>query len=192
MKKFILLISFAGFFSLHAHAQSLKYGAFLGVNISKIRFTDERTVKGDALVGPRISAVIESSISDQISIIGLPGISVKGTNLYGSKISLTYLDIPIYATYNYEVGPGKAFGGLGPYFGLALSGKNDGEKIDFSNDGIKRADFGVNFILGYEFTELGLKGLITISPGIGNLTSASDSKARNSTFGIGAAYMFGR
>lgn len=192
MKKLILLTTLAGIFSINTHAQSLKYGAFLGVNISKMRFTDEITIKGDALVGPRISAVIESNISDQISIIGLPGISLKGTKLYGSKISLTYLDIPLYATYNYEVGPGKAFGGLGPYFGIALTGKNDGEKIDFSDDGIKRADIGVNFILGYEFTELGLKGLITISPGIGNLSSDSDTKVRNFTFGIGAAYMFGR
>lgn len=192
MKKFLLFISFTGILGINTYAQSLKYGAFLGINISKMKFTDGLTVKGESLAGPKIAAVIESNITDQISIMGLPGISVKGTKLYGSKISLTYLDIPVYAIYNYEVGSGKAFGGLGPYFGIALMGKDGGEKIDFSDDGIKRADFGANFILGYEFTELGLKALMTISPGLGNLSSDSDTKVKNFTFGIGAAYIFGR
>jgi hypothetical protein len=193
MKKFILLVVFTGFVNFTSQAQTLKYGAFVGLNISKMSFGEGAIkIKGDAFAGPKIGAFLEYEISDQIGIVGLPGISVKGTKFVGSKMSFTYLDIPVYAVYKYKVGPGKAFGGLGPYFGIALLGRSDGEKIDFGDGGAQRGDFGFNFVLGYEFSDLGLKTLLTVSPGIGNISGDSDMKIRNFTFGIGAAYILNR
>lgn len=176
------------------HAQTPKYGVFIGINSSNLRFSDySGSVNLKSTAGLRVSGVVEYDFSERISFMALPGISMKGAKILSEKLSLTYLDIPVYGVYNYEIGPGKAMGGFGPYVGVALFGKVAGEKIEFGEeDGIKRADAGVNFMLGYEFSELGLRAMFTVSPGIADISSGTGVKTRNTGIGFGVAYMLKR
>lgn len=91
------------------------------------------------------------------------------------KVRLNYLEIPLNFVYNIPAGSGKVFFGLGPNFGLGLSGKTKSEstvtvtglgtnteksegdvKFDGNEDGgpanilhLKRFDFGGNILAGY-------------------------------------------
>jgi hypothetical protein len=196
MKKLLLPIFLMTFFAIKTSAQTTpKYGAYLGINSSNMSFSgDGISIKGNSVAGLRISGMAELPLTEQISIMALPGISMKGSKLVGEKVSLTYLDLPIYGVYNYDIGPGKALGGVGFYVGFALSGKSGGEKIDFSKNGdaIKRTDAGANFLLGYELPDLGVKVLLTLSPGIASISDDSDVKVKNSSFGFGVAYLLKR
>lgn len=192
MKPLLFFFMLILFFGTKIQAQSPSFGAYLGLNSSNMRFTDDGiSLKGSSLAGLRVSGIIEMPMTENISVMGLPGISVKGTKFLGEKISLTYLDIPLYGVYRYQIGPGQAIGGAGIYLGFALAGKAGGEKMNFADDGIKRIDAGANFLLGYELPDLGVRFQLTLSPGIASIGD-DDVKVKNSTFGIGIGYVFKR
>lgn len=126
------------------------------------------------------------------------------------KESLLYLEVPVNAIYR----SGSFYFGAGPCLGFALSGKwkesyeynlgngdtesgTESGKIEFSGeDGyFKRADFGVNFLAGYQ-----LNNNISLAAGYGlglpNLFKTDDAEARkywafkNRVFSVSVSYSF--
>ena len=88
-----------------------------------------------------------------------------------SKVSVSYIEIPLNIIGKFDAAPGHFLLGAGPYVAYALSAKNKGHfqvdgpgtsedisqptdgKIDFGDgeDEMKRVDYGVNMLAGYEF-----------------------------------------
>ncbi len=157
------------------------------------------------------------SIQPGLSLIG-KGANAKyynsnfepGTNLFifqGSyKLNTMYLEVPVNAVFNVNIGSGKIFFGGGPYYGLAVSGKiksvgtairngntvDDSRDfdIDFGTDGMfKRGDFGLNFLAGYQ-----LKNDFNIHAGYGlGLTTITGENIRfyqekNRVLSVGVGY----
>ncbi|MDM1294676.1 porin family protein [Sphingobacterium sp. N143] len=166
MKK--LLLSAAILFgSLGAFAQGgLGYGLRAGVNIPKYStgFDETKSNTGFFLTG-----YLDAPISPYFSI--QPGLSLqnkgtkwKETDVQGeAKESIMTIDIPVNAVAKFPTGSGNFFLGAGPYVGFGLSGKYKGEDAEgkFENDikfgsgegkDLKRTDFGVNFLAGYQLT----------------------------------------
>ena len=173
MKK--LLLSAAILFgSLGAFAQGgLGYGLRAGVNIPKYSMENGSS---ESNTGFFVTGYLDAPISPYFSI--QPGLSLQNkggkwsetnnNNSISVKQSIMSLDIPVNAVAKFPTGAsGNFFIGAGPYVGFALSGKNkfegnlgdsglkSEEDVKFgSGDGdeLKRTDFGVNFLAGYQLT----------------------------------------
>ncbi|WP_333866316.1 porin family protein [Sphingobacterium sp.] len=196
MKK--LLLSAAILFgSLGAFAQGgLGYGLRAGVNIPKYSFENGSS---ESNTGFFVTGYLDAPISPNFSI--QPGLSLQNKggkysatsdNATGQlKQSIMSLDIPVNLVAKLPTGgSGNFFVGAGPYVGFALSGKNKFEAssnnasvkrewdVKFgSGDGdeLKRTDFGVNFLAGYQLTNgfqinagYGL-GLTNLAPNSGSI-----------------------
>jgi len=94
-----------------------------------------------------------------------------GYNTYEGNVKLSsmYLEIPVNAVFNFNIGKGKVFVGAGPYYAVAIGGrvKIDGVSIRNSvstpestkrdlefgdNKDLQRSDFGINFLAGYQLS----------------------------------------
>ena len=130
------------------------------------------------------------------------------------KRSLMYIEVPVNLVANFAVGEGKIFIGAGPYYGIAISGndkvmatvKADGtttntdtkQKVKFGKtnedadeEGIKRGDFGVNFLAGYQLSS-GINIHAGYGLGLSNLSyrDAKEAKATNRVFSVGVGFSF--
>ncbi|MFT3910879.1 MAG: outer membrane beta-barrel protein [Ferruginibacter sp.] len=133
------------------------------------------------------------------------------------KVRLNYIEVPLNFVYNIPAGAGKVYLGLGPNFGLGLSGKSryyvnsnllesrdvkfDGDTDDpnSNNDHLKRFDFGGNLLAGYT-CNMGLTfgvsftlGLTDVSP---NKLDSNDPDAdgfteKNHSLNFKIGYLFG-
>ncbi|QIH36089.1 porin family protein [Sphingobacterium sp. DR205] len=189
MKK--LLLSAAILFgSLGAFAQGgLGYGLRAGVNIPKYStsFGDTKSNTGFFVTG-----YLDAPVSPYFSV--QPGLSLQNkgakwleTSNGDVKESVMSLDIPVNLVAKLPTGgSGNFFIGAGPYVGFGLSGKQKAtggdvkfeEDIEFgSGEGkhLKRTDFGVNFLAGYQLTNgfqinagYGL-GLTNLAPNSGSI-----------------------
>jgi len=173
MKKLLLSATIL-FGSIGAFAQGgLGYGLRAGVNIPKYSFENGSS---ESNTGFFVTGYLDAPISPNFSI--QPGLSLQnkggkesvssGSSSGEFKQSIMSLDIPVNLVAKLPTGgSGNFFVGAGPYVGFGLSGKNkikgnvgdlgtEGETdVKFgSGDGdhLKRTDFGVNFLAGYQLT----------------------------------------
>lgn len=193
MKKLLLSATIL-FGSLGAFAQGgLGYGLRAGVNIPKYS-----TSLGDTKsnTGFFVTGYLDAPVSPYFSV--QPGLSLQNkgakwaeTSNGELKESVMSLDIPVNLVAKLPTGgSGNFFIGAGPYVGFGLSGKQKGEQsvggstvkvdedIEFgSGEGkdLKRTDFGVNFLAGYQLTNgfqinagYGL-GLTNLAPNSGSI-----------------------
>ena len=82
---------------------------------------------------------------------------------FSTKTLINYLALPIYGLYNFSsMSDGHFFAGLGPYIAYAINGKykedDNGtttttDVVFGKNGGVKRFDFGLNFLVGYDFNK---------------------------------------
>lgn len=111
------------------------------------------------------------------------------------KIHLNYLEAPIYATYTYPVGPGRLYGGLGPYFAYGIGGKVEeggfsASSFGVNNGGYKRFDAGLGIEAGYQYKLFSFT--LTYDLGFVNVAySGQDYTAHNRSFGVNVGYRFG-
>ena len=123
---------------------------------------------------------------------------------YGYK--LAYLELPVNALFNFEAGPGRLFLGGGPYYSVVFKAKVFTEleqgtpvggayltspvKIGNAEDSeFKRADFGVNFLTGYQLNKgFGINAAYSL--GLRNISSASQGSIKNRGFSAAVSYIF--
>lgn len=214
-----ILILIAGCMVTHVNAQEISLVG--GMNFSNMvdknnnyNFAKEDNYK--SRVGGHIGALIGFNLSDNISLQTGLLISTKGVKeVYEDKwekeiykINLTYLEVPLLVSYNYEINDDfKIYGGLGPVLGVAIGGKyiykyidkedgesdKDVEKISFGNneirDGFKRLDVGLMVQAGAQYDKYRL-GLF-FNHGLLNQSNFTENgrKIKNKVFGISAAYV---
>ncbi|WP_316827626.1 porin family protein [Pedobacter miscanthi] len=125
-----------------------------------------------------------------------------------AKLSTMYIELPVNAVVNFNTGSGKFFIGAGPYYAMAISGKtktaatltyggtsvsdSSNEDIKFGKDGsMKRGDFGVNFLAGYQLNN-GFNIHAGYGLGLSNLdySDASASKVTNRVLSVGVGFSF--
>jgi hypothetical protein len=171
-------------------------------------------------VGGYADIAISSQFSIQpgLSVLG-KGVKYKqsGTEIIdgdsytyagSATISTLYLEVPVNVVGKIPAGSGNVFVGAGPYLGYALSGKtksklsisgagmnfseSDEEDMEFGSgeDEMKRIEFGVNFLGGYELKN-GLSINFGYGLGLSNLVNTSgDGKASNRVLSVGLGFRF--
>ncbi len=112
-------------------------------------------------------------------------------------IHLNYLELPVYAVYQYPVSSGTVFGGGGPYFAYGIGGKIKSNNFSASsfgenNGGYKRLDAGLGLLAGYRMDN-GFVFHLSYELGLANVAYASqDFTAHNRTFSINVGYDISR
>ncbi len=217
MKKLVLSLMMVGAcIAASAQKNPVKFGVKAGVNFPTLNFSE------DLLLGaePKATTSFYFGGTADIPVGGMftiqPGIilSGKGTKIEGvggsdnatAEFNLMYIEIPVNALVNIPVGDGKVFIGAGPYYGIAITGKNklkgsleeDGqsmsgtieEDMEFGDDGeFKRPDFGVNFLGGYQLGN-GFNIHAGYGLGLSNISQLSEIKTKNRVLSVGVGFSF--
>ena len=156
----------------------------------------------DTLPGPTVGArklawLRQISLMSGMQIIGKGSKFNDGVGT--STTRMTYLEIPVYALYNYDLpgNKGRIFGGLGVYLGLGLFGTTTYKDartnesygaFDSKNGGYNRFDAGLNFQAGYQLPQ-GLQFSIVHELGLVNIESGGGAdKTKNSVWSLEVAY----
>ncbi|WP_316822193.1 porin family protein [Pedobacter gandavensis] len=124
-----------------------------------------------------------------------------------ARTRLWYLEVPVNAVFYFPAGRAKLFLGGGPYYGYALSGrdkttltftseegiqtkKSTSNDIGFGKDGsMKRSDFGLNFLAGYQLTS-GLNIHAGYGLGLTGIARDSDFIRKNRVWSVGVGFSF--
>jgi hypothetical protein len=219
MKK--LLLSFAAFTALYTSANAqIGFAPEVGLNISSVR----EKVFGDKVDGIKSRPGFKIGASVDLPIVGglsiQPGLfySMKGgkykdeysvgsiTTTTESKLTLSYLEVPVNVVYKFSREKQGFFVFAGPYVGYAIGGKTkvktttgslsseNTEDVDFGGDkgDTKRLDVGANVGLGYMISAGGFVRA-QYGHGFANLIEGGDSDnyAKNSCFAISFGFMLG-
>jgi hypothetical protein len=130
------------------------------------------------------------------------------------KLTLNYLELPVYALYHTPVGDNDFFIGAGPFVGYGLSGKEKGsesesitedndtqsastsvdQNVKFGSDSssdVKRIDYGISAMAGFKFS-MGFLVSVYYDLGLANIDpdSSDDSKIRTRVAGLSVGYSF--
>jgi hypothetical protein len=123
------------------------------------------------------------------------------TELLGTTTTSTlhYLEVPVNIGYRYELSPkvGNVFAEVGPYAGIALSGKVKTEIGDFETkkdinfgdeaNEMKPMDWGFKFGIGYE-TPWGIYVKGNYGLGLGNLSNLDNVTSTNRAWNVSLGY----
>lgn len=207
----IVMFLFAG---AQCFAQ-ISFGVKAGLNFANRTSKDNDKSYSDNYkmkAGFHLGVVAEYSITEQIAL--QPGLlfSVKGfkedQSSISYKINENYLEIPINAVYNMELGGIKVLIHAGPFLGYAISGKvradkavlgDNGdqktEKLNIGNDSqkdfLKPIDFGLNIGGGAEIN--GIAVSLQYGLGIANIApnTSNGYTSRNNVIGLSVSYKLG-
>nr|WP_121271287.1 porin family protein [Pedobacter schmidteae] len=216
MKKLLLSLVILGA-GLTASAQTnpVKFGVKAGVAFPSFSFSEEigEGAKMTTHTSFYVGGTAEFSVSELFSV--QPGLILSGKGAKAKsteageigevKTSLMYIELPVNALVNFPVGDGKVFVGAGPYYSMAISGKNkasgtvEGETasvsvsddVKFGKDGeYKRGDYGVNFLAGYQLSN-GFNIHAGYGLGLGNIAQDSgDVTVKNKVLSVGVGFSF--
>jgi hypothetical protein len=213
MKKKLFVLS-ALFFLITAALQSqAEFGILGGVNFQNLNGKD---INGDKLENNMIIGY-HAGVNVQIPVAPefyfQPGLMFykKGAKITdGSKIGLSYIELPLNLVYKAILGNGKFMLGFGPYFGYAIGGKVKPESgtatnIEFQSvveagapssvTYFKAFDAGANIFAGFEmgngiFFQLDSQlGMLKINPEDKRITD-DKSSVKNTGFGLSLGYRF--
>ena len=200
--KRILTLFVAVMATVTLSAQDLRWGATGGVNFA---WAHSSVNSSDCYIGFNAGVKAEYDmaqyITDGFLLDARLLYTLKGGEWSGFHQNLGYLELPVNLTYRYDLGGDvKLFGGLGPYFGLGVLGKDvenyEGTKVktDIFGKSYKRFDFGLNYNLGVEMWDtwqffIGFEhSLLNVAKS--DYEGAGDIKVRPLNFYIGTAFMF--
>ena len=190
-----------------------------GLNFQTIRGTDAMGDNMHNKFKDGYHAGIDVQIPLGVDIFLQPGLlySMKGGRMEtgGHEVSLSYIEMPVMIVHNPKVGNGLKYGrilmGIGAYIAKGLEGTYQyasGEKHDipFGNRGndantlvnyntsCKKFDFGVNGLMGYEFSRgifLQLNGQLGLAKINVNTPDPNDHTSwRNGGLGVSMGYRF--
>lgn len=106
-----------------------------------------------------------------------------------SKLESYDLEVPVYGIFQFKMGTGKAFFGIGPYIGYGLSAKAGNLDIYNKNSEgkfpMKQLHYGAATMLGYDWGHFQINASYISQNGIGAI---SNSSLRRQTFGLGIGY----
>ena len=210
MKKIILSVAAMLTFGF-VNAQEVDFGVKAGVNIASITGDIE---DAEAKIGFHIGGFAEIKISEKFSVQPELLFSTQGakgeekysengfTYDYSEKINLSYITIPVMA--KLYVAEGFSLE-AGPQIGFLMSAKNkvegsttsggivisESEEVDIK-DQANTVDFGLNFGLGYKFTE-NLSAGARYNLGLSDINKEVDGYAgsiKNSVIQVSIGYSF--
>ena len=220
MKKVLLIAGFVAASSITAFAQTISFGVKAGLNLSRLTETvSGGSVSSQTLPGFQVGGVVDLGFqafsiqpgvffttkggkSEETVQFTTPG-SGQTTITANSKVTLNYIEVPINFLYNVAAGDNKFYVGAGPYVGYGLSGKGtesdnqNGSETTKTNvtfgsgqDDVKNPDFGVNFLVGFKFSQ-GYSIGANYGLGLSNLSNGgNDSKVKNQVVSFTLGYFF--
>jgi|SRR5690554_2737729 len=204
MRKVLLLAAFAVFAFTSVHAQEVRFGAKLGLNMASVGGDNYGSYWGGGGFGNKTGFHIGGFV--EIPLVGDfalqpeilyssegAGYSVGFLSL-GEDLKLDYVRIPVLAKYNMPFVEGLSVE-LGPVFGVLVS-DSGGEKLEWGDD-VEFSAFDVQVGVGatYRFN-FGLHAGIRYNKGVLNIydvdapSGYSDPKAQSNVFQIFAGYSF--
>jgi hypothetical protein len=198
MKKlFISLIVVAFALSVSNLQAQIRIGAKGGFNVTKV---NQDGVDYNSKLGVQLGIVGEYEILDGLSAHSGLLVTTKGGRysygIYDTKISLTYLDIPLHAIYKYDLGSLAVYGkgGLDIFAGLTGKFKYDGdsESIEWGSDDdsyLKRLELGFHLEGGVELMEKLQLGM-SFNFGLNDISASGNNDIHNNVFAITATYFF--
>ena len=114
-------------------------------------------------------------------------------------VNVNYLDVPLNLKFSTDMSGTTVYGIVGPYIGVAISGKQkfDGDSVDLDigsdedEDDVTRLDFGLSIGAGAEFGAISVGA--TYGLGLANISPYTDNgtKGKNRVFAISIGYKFG-
>ena len=210
MKKFLPLFSVALMVSAAVSAQSLRYGITGAMNVSNyaieiggVEYSPDSRIGFNAGFRMEMDApfITDGVYFDSELVLSSRGTKIKAV-VNEADVDLTsrpyYLEMPIHIGYSMPVGSNfNVYASFGPYLALGIfgterlsSGDISSKPDTFSNDNLKRFDFGLGIragvamfdhyriYLGYDW------GLVNIAQ------DSTNDKINNRNFYVGMAYMF--
>jgi len=214
MKKLIQLL-FVLLFPVMAYSQ-MTVGPRFGINFSQQDTgSPYETVKVGTMIGGVLNIPVKNDFAFQTGLyLTQKGYRLEfdGNNSY-DELTSTYLQIPAYLNYFYDMGRFKPFGNIGFYTAFWKSGNYESllqdqqvlmEDYEFTEeydqDGYKdnRIDYGVSAGLGLLYDRTGAAGNMVLeftydyglAPVGSTQSGSSDNTRNNSTFTISFSYMF--
>ncbi len=222
MKKKVIKITIAlGLFcfTTFSNAQNISFGAKGGLNLASLSGDFETGTEKSMLTGFHFGGFVDIALNDQFSIVPELLYSLRGVNIKFSKseiffgdttfsavegnLKLSYIDIPVMATYKLENGLHFE---LGPYIGILMAADIDSkstinipsipEIVNDTSYSIKEetesTEIGLAFGLGYTL-ENGLGFSARYSLGLTDIYKDSgDESFKNTVIGISVNYRFGQ
>lgn len=196
MKTKLLFVIVFCFFVQIVNAQT--YGIKGGVNFANLTISEAgMNVSPKSITSFHFGVVADFKLQGDLYLntgllYSLKGAKADVEGVTGTE-KLHYLEIPVNLAYKFPINEtSKFFIQAGPYFGYALSGKDEsgGESTDLFNSGsyYKRFDCGLGFGAGVEFGPL--VATLGYELGLANIYDYSGAKLKNKVFQISLAYMF--
>lgn len=106
-----------------------------------------------------------------------------------SKLESYDLEVPVYGVFQFNMGTGKLFFGIGPYISYGLSAKTESLDMYSKNaegkSPMKPLTYGAATMLGYELGHFQINASYISQNGIGAIHNNS---LRRQTFGLGIGY----
>ena len=205
-----------------SYAQSqITFGARAGFALTNqsIKYDGKKPDKEDRSKmkpGIQIGIIGEYTLDDAISfqsglVFATQGFRYKfsdewedfGTVETKTTLNINYLQIPVNALYQMDMGGGKLVFQAGPYLGLALGGKSkskeksngrtETDKVDvkFGSEvgEMKRIDLGLGLGAGVQFNNI--RAGLEYKFGVTNLSNFDKSTQRNNGLTLSMTYLFG-
>lgn len=212
-----------------AESSAQNFGLQAGLNLSNVLMKDnEGTYSDEFKMNPgfHFGITMEVPFNEVVSFDAGLLLTTKGfretyseSDMYGDyeykmKANVFYLDVPLTAKFTHDAGGVRIYGALGPYVGVALSGKMKwedtfdgvtesgtenipiGNNVEFDPFGddepdlIKRFDFGLTFGAGIEINAFRIG--VSYGLGLANISSYTDegTAIKNRVLGISLGYTF--
>jgi hypothetical protein len=206
--KFLFLFSAFVFAGINVNAQAI--GVKVGGTFSKINYESD-IIANDKIFLPGIQAGVIFSMAifpfmdiQPEVLLYQKGVKYKGEVLgveYESFNSIYYVDVPINIRIKPPVIPIYVI--AGPYFGYALQGTSyyelgsviltDNVPIEFSSDGTRQFDFGVDAGLGFikDFGPIHFFLEARYNYGLADLSGSDNQTAKNANIGVATGILLG-
>lgn len=215
MKKKTILLSLIALITIGTTSVKAQTPIYWGVkgemNMSNFLLSDFKTLKSRMKVGPNLGGFMRVELNENFAI--QPELSFFYRN---SKMKMKVgsdkdtfqqwgMQLPIYALGQYKAYNGLFYGGIGPFVGLGFDATLDDLDIDLYKKSadktpMKRWDFGLGLLLGYEFDngiqvnagyQIGLVNQVDDLSGLKDVISGTDdAKMKTQTVNLGIGFRF--
>lgn len=169
-----------------ASAKGIQFEGVAGMNIANVDVSGANSRVGFHL-GVRGTYAFQSQ-NRGLYANGAALLSLKGTKIAGITFNPYYLELPFHIGYKYPIASNVSiFGEFGPYFGIGLFGRTEGEDVFGDVIGYDRFDFGLGLRAGFEFSR---KVNVSIGYDFGAIDIADGVSAKNRNLMISLGYKF--